>query len=68
MVETEAKKLGIKKRQKFNVKIPGERSLIFRSVIVRVSKKYKTSMHLDTDEGNAAGIIGKGDGKIILKK
>src|SRR6056297_2521164 len=67
MSEKKAKKLGIKNKKRFNVEIPGERSLIFRDVVVRVSKDYKTSMHLDTDEGNAAGIIGKGDGNLIIK-
>jgi putative phosphotransacetylase len=58
----EAKKLGIKNGQFVSVRIKGERGLIFDKVKVRVDKKYKLSMHIDTDEANAAGInkIGKG--------
>lgn len=63
-----AKKLGIKDYQKIDVKIPGEREIVFKDVIVRTSKDYKSAIHLDTDEGNAAGIKeGKGDGKLLLK-
>jgi acetate kinase len=32
------------------------RDLVFGDVIVRVSPGYRTELHLDTDEGNAAGI------------
>jgi len=68
MSEKKAKELGIKDKQDFYVRIPGKRALIFDNVIVRVSKDYKTAMHIDTDEGNAAGVTtGKGDGKLILE-
>lgn len=33
-----------------------DRSLIFGDVVIRVSPKYSTAMHIDTDEGNAAGL------------
>lgn len=32
------------------------RDLVFDDVIVRVSSDYRTELHLDTDEGNAAGV------------
>ena len=68
MSEKKAKELGIKDKQDFFVKIPGKRGLIFDKAIVRVDKDYKTAMHVDTDEGNAAGIRGgKGDGKLLLE-
>ena len=35
------------------------RSLIFDDVVVRVSPKFACSMHIDTDEGNAAGLSGR---------
>jgi len=55
----EAKKLKIKDNQKVSVKISGIREVIFCNIIARVSDNYRLVLHLDTDEGNAAGIIGK---------
>ncbi len=52
----EAKKLRIKNNQKVSVKIKGVREVILGNIIARVSDNYKLSLHLDTDEGNAAGI------------
>lgn len=63
----EAKKLGIKNNQKISVKILGKRELTFHNIITRISKNYKISLHLDTDEGNAAGIQGKIFGEIVKK-
>ncbi len=63
--ETEAKKLKLKKNQIIKIKIKGKRALIFDKVIVRVHKKFKLYFHVDTDEGNAAGISGKGFGEIL---
>ena len=42
------------------------RKVIFDDVIVRVSPKYAPAVHLDTDEANAAGLMGTTDGEIIL--
>lgn len=42
-----------------------ERSLIFGDVVVRVSPNYAPAAHLDTDEGNAAGMNGAVMGTII---
>ncbi len=39
-----------------NVRIEGERGLVFHNVFVRVSVYYSVAMHVDTDEANAAGI------------
>jgi len=35
------------------VRVPGERSLIFGDVAIRVSPHYRLDMHIDTDEANA---------------
>ena len=37
------------------LKIDGERGLIFDNVVVRAGDKHEREVHLDTDEGNAAG-------------
>jgi putative phosphotransacetylase len=60
----EAAKLKIKNNDRVSVKISGDRSIIFENVIVRVRDDYKLYMHLDTDEGNAAGINKIGEGII----
>ena len=42
-----------------------ERDLVFGDVVVRVSPDYRTELHLDTDEGNAAA-IGPGVTAVLL--
>ena len=60
----EAQKLNLKNGQEISIKIKGERELIFHKVTTRVDPSYKAAVHLDTDEGNAAGIKGRGEGEI----
>ena len=62
----EAKGLGLKNGQFVSVKIDGERGVVFNNVKIRVRDDYKLCLHLDTDEGNAAGINKTGEGVIIL--
>jgi putative phosphotransacetylase len=52
----DGKKLKLKDAQIIKIKIPGKRGLIFDNVVVRIKHGFKTSLHLDTDEANAAGI------------
>jgi propanediol utilization protein len=61
----EAKRLKIKNNQNVSIKIKGTRETTFHNIITRISEKYKLALHLDTDEGNAAGISGKTSGEII---
>ena len=42
-----------------------ERKLIFGDVVVRVSESFAPAMHIDTDEGNAAGLTGGENGLIL---
>lgn len=55
-------------KQIVKVRVNGERPLIFDDVVVRVSSSYKLSMHLDTDEANAAGCIKDTVAEIIPEK
>lgn len=53
---SDAQKWNIQDKQLLRVKMNGERPLIFEDVIARVSDQYALDMHIDTDEGNAAGV------------
>jgi len=64
--EEKAEEKGLEDEQIVSVEIKGERGLIFNEVIVRVGQNYKLSMHIDTDEANAAGIPSGGKGEIIV--
>jgi len=61
----EAKLLKIKNTGFVSIKFEGKRGITFHNIKVRVKEGYNLSLHLDTDEGNSAGIIKKGKGKII---
>ncbi len=63
--EEQAKKLKLKDHQIVSVKIQGQRKITFHNIILRISKKYDLSVHLDTDEANAAGISEKTFGEIV---
>ncbi len=63
--QEEAKQIGIKNGDVVAVQIDSERSLVFRNVLVRVNDNYKLCMHIDADEGNAAGINKIGQGIIL---
>lgn len=64
----EAKKLKLKNKKDISIKVKGKRAITFHNVLVRVSEKYKLSFHLDTDEGNSAGIFKKTFGEIVNEK
>mgnify|MGYP001198479980 CR=1 FL=1 len=61
-----AKKLNLKQGQKVKVEIKGKRGLIFDNIYITIGEKYNTSLHLDTDEGNACGITKSGEGYLII--
>lgn len=62
-----ADKLNLKDKDKVKVDINGIRDLIFESVSVRVRPDFTLSLHLDTDEANAAGIdVNNHWGELIL--
>ena len=63
---TEAKKYGFKNRQKVIVRILGKRALDFKDVVVRIHPTFKFRLHLDTDEGNTAGVKSGNTGEILL--
>ena len=64
--DQEAKQFGLEDHQVVSVEITSDdRSLTFGDVVVRVNPNFRAAMHIDTDEGNAAGIQGSTQGVII---
>ncbi|MEG0391345.1 MAG: phosphate propanoyltransferase [Anaerovoracaceae bacterium] len=51
----QAKEAGVKDKDVVSIKLAGERGLIFDNVLVRAGDAHEREIHLDTDEGNAAG-------------
>lgn len=62
---SDAARWGIQDKQLLSVRLNGERPLTFENVIARVSDQFALDMHIDTDEGNAAGVQ-TGDLAVIL--
>ena len=56
MSPEDALRFGIKDRDVVMVRVDGDRTLVFGDVLVRVDPGFRLSMHLDTDEANAASI------------
>lgn len=52
----DAERFGVKHGQTVRIRTTGVRPLTFDDVVVRVSEKFVAEMHVDTDEGNAAGL------------
>lgn len=48
---------GIKDNQLVDVRVGGPKGLTFNNVQVRVAEDFKTEMHVDTDDANAADIV-----------
>ena len=61
----EADDFGLKNDSLVSVKVEGERSITFHNVKIRIKDDYKLCMHIDTDEGNAAGISKTASGAIL---
>ena len=67
MTPEDAEKAGIVDKQIISVETNcNGRALTFGDVVVRVSDKFATRMHIDTDEANAAGIVGEVEGIVKL--
>ena len=56
MTPADALRYGVRDKSFVRVRIAGDRELIFGDVLVRVDPNFSLAMHIDTDEGNAAGI------------
>jgi acetate kinase len=65
MSPEDALSFGLKDRDVVSVEVKGERPLVFGDVLVRVHPDFKLSMHIDTDEANAASIRTGMEGALI---
>jgi putative phosphotransacetylase len=52
----QAAEAGVKDKDWVNVKTSGTRPLVFERVLIRSGDAHTSEFHVDTDEGNAAGI------------
>jgi putative phosphotransacetylase len=64
----DAEKFGVKDKEIVQVKVGGDRALIFDEVVCRVSPNYANFMHVDYDEINAASLFGKDPVGEVIKK
>ncbi len=56
----DAKTFGVEDFQRVKVRAEGARGLVFENVLIRVAPNFALDMHIDVEEGNAAG-LGNGD-------
>ena len=66
MTPDDAVAFDVQDKEIVGVKITtNDRSLIFGDVVIRVRPDFALAMHIDTDEGNAAGLTGETFGEIV---
>lgn len=65
MSPEDALSFGLKDRDVVMIKAEGKRSLTFGDVLVRIHPDFRLSMHIDTDEANAASITTGMSGVIV---
>lgn len=63
-----AEEIGVENNSLVSLHIVSESSVDFHQVVVRVSDKYLNHAHLNTDEGNAAGINKTCEAEIIIPR
>ena len=61
----DAGRYGLKDKEIVRVRVEGDRALTFDEVVVRVSEKFRTRMHIDFDEMNAGQICPEQTGLVI---
>lgn len=55
MEAADAKAFGVADKDRVAIEVLGSRPVIFEDTVVRVSKNYRTYVHIDYDEANACG-------------
>lgn len=65
MHTSDGEAFGVSDGDRVQVKVEGERGVVFSNVLIRISPKYKLEMHIDIDEANAANIKNGQIGEIL---
>jgi putative phosphotransacetylase len=65
MLPEDADRIGVKNGARVSVRLLGDRTTVEEGVLVRVSAASALEMHIDTDEGNAAGVPAESTGQIL---
>lgn len=68
MHTSDAEKYGLKDKDQVCVKVSGLRALTFENVLIRVNDEYALDMHIDVEEGNAAGLKNGDVVEVIVNK
>ncbi|MCQ2444692.1 MAG: propanediol utilization protein, partial [Mailhella sp.] len=55
MAPEDAARFGVADGDMVDVRLNSARPVVYEEVLVRVNKNFRLAMHIDTDEGNAAG-------------
>lgn len=66
MHTSDAQKLNLNDKDIVKVRVGVDRAVTFENVVVRVHDTYAYDMHIDIEEGNAAGIKNGDMGEIII--
>ncbi|NLJ99453.1 MAG: phosphate propanoyltransferase [Tissierellia bacterium] len=56
MHTTDGEKFGVKDKDIVKIRTEGPRAVVFENVLVRVDESFALEMHVDLEEGNAAGV------------
>lgn len=67
MHTSDAEKYKLKDRDIVSVKVNGPRALTFDNVLIRVNDEYAMDMHIDIEEGNAAGLKNGDEVEVIVQ-
>lgn len=67
MSPEDANDFGVKDMETVQIETTGERAVVFKNVLVRVHPNFSLEMHVDLEEGNAAG-LSNGDKVELLKE
>lgn len=63
----DARRFGLSDKDRVDVMTEGDRAVVFKGVLIRVSDSYALEMHLDTDEANAA-LLRNGDSVLLCRQ